>query len=155
MPRSLQEARLFTVAHPLSTGAAKIALYDELLCMLEGFLVEESAYLTLLVDGAHDGGGHLRAAHRALAIKDRRIIEDAGLRRASDSQLLQMVDFCAHAAFRSLQDKPNLDARFRRLYELTLSNLIYRPTDMEGDRLIRGRDYPHECSGCASERHAS
>jgi ABC-type cobalamin transport system ATPase subunit len=74
---------------------AKIALYDELLCCVEDFLSRERCHGTFIVDGSHDSDGHLRSAHRALLLKHRRIVEDAGLRRSSDSQLLQMADGCA------------------------------------------------------------
>jgi hypothetical protein len=147
------EARVFTAASPgEATGPAKIALYDDLLCMIEASLAEEGAHLTLMVDGAHDGGGHLRSAHRALLIKHRRIVEDAGLRRSSESQLLQMADCCAYAAFQSLQDKPTLDERFHRNYEEKLTALIYRPPGVEEGRAIRGLDYPHDRTGFPSER---
>jgi hypothetical protein len=148
------ESQLFTASsYPRATGAAKIDLYDELLCMMEGCLARTGTRLTVLVDGAHDSGGHLKSAHRALLVHDRRVVEDAGLRRSSESQLLQMADCCAHAAFQSVQDKPNLDEGFRRLYETVLSRLIYQPFQGSRSRLIRGLDYPHACEGCSSERH--
>jgi len=146
------DARLFTVATGSSTGAAKIALYDELLCFLEDFLATEGAHATLIVDGAHDSGGHLRAAHRALMIERRRVVEDAGLRRSMDSQLLQMTDCCAHAAFQSVQDRPNLDEKFRRHYETALARVIARPFDTEPGRWIRGLDYEADNRACPSER---
>jgi hypothetical protein len=151
---TLTDARLFTVSTPESTGVAKFALYDELLCFVEEFLATEGAHATFIVDGAHDGGGHLRAAHRALLINKRRIIEDAGLRRSSDSQLLQMVDWCAHAAFQSVQNKPSLDERFRRQYETALQRLIVRPFGVVDGRCIRGVDYEADTSSCPSERIA-
>jgi hypothetical protein len=118
------EARLFTVGSPDTSGMAKIVLYDELLCFVEDFLSSGGGHGTFIVDGAHDSGGHLRSAHRALLLNHRRIVEDAGLRRSSDSQLLQMADGCAHAAFQSVQNKASLDEKFRRQYETTLSRLI-------------------------------
>jgi hypothetical protein len=149
------EARLFTVFTGASTGAAKFALYDELLCFVEDFLSQEGAHATLIVDGAHDSGGHLRAAHRGLLIKRRRIIEDAGLRRSSESQLLQMADSCAHAAFQSVQNKSNLDEKFRRQYETALLRLIARPFGTDEGRCIRGLDYQGETVNCPSERISS
>lgn len=146
------EARLFTVLTKGATGAAKFALYDELLCLIEEFLSHESAQATFIVDGAHDSGGHLRSAHRALLLKHRRIVEDAGLRRSSDSQLLQMADCCAHAAFQSVQNKAGLDEKFRRQYETTMSRLIARPFDIEHGRSIRGLDYQGDSTNCPSER---
>ncbi len=146
------EARLFTTFTPSSTGEAKFALYDDLLCFVEDFLAAERGHATFLVDGGHDSGGHLRAAHRALLIKSRRVIEDAGLRRSSDSQLLQMADVCAHAAFQSIQDKPTLDVKFRRHYEKTLDRVIARPFGVAEGRCIRGHDYAADQTGCPSER---
>lgn len=148
------EARLFTVGSPGTSGMAKIVLYDELLCFVEDFLSSEGGHGTFIVDGAHDSGGHLRSAHRALLLKQRRIVEDAGLRRSSDSQLLQMADVCAHAAFQSVQNKASLDENFRRQYETTLSRLIARPFGIENGRCIRGLDYQGETTGCPSERVA-
>jgi hypothetical protein len=146
------DARLFTVLTGGTTGAAKFALYDDLLCFVEEFLSREGAHATFIVDGTHDSGGHLRSAHRALLIKQRRIIEDAGLRRSADSQLLQMADWCAHAAFQSVQNKPSLDERFRQQYETTMLRLIARPFGIEDGRCIRGLDYQGDTTNCPSER---
>ncbi len=146
------DARLFTVGSPSTSGAAKLALYDDLLCFVEDFLSSEGSHATFIVDGAHDSGGHLRSAHRALLIKHRRIVEDAGLRRSSDSQLLQAADCCAHAAFQSVQNKASLDEKFRRQYETTMSRLIARPFGVEDGRCIRGLDYAGDTTNCPSER---
>ena len=146
------DARLFTVGSPSTSGAAKLVLYDDLLCFVEDFLSGEGSHATFIVDGAHDGGGHLRSAHRALLIKQRRIVEDAGLRRSSDSQLLQIADFCAHAAFQSVQNKTSLDEKFRRQYETALSRLIARPFGVEDGRCVRGLDYAGDTTNCPSER---
>jgi hypothetical protein len=146
------DARLFTVGSPRTSGAAKLALYDDLLCFVEDFLSGEGSHATFIVDGAHDSGGHLRSAHRALLIKQRRIVEDAGLRRSSDSQLLQIADFCAHAAFQSVQNKTSLDEKFRRQYETALSRLIARPFGVEDGRCVRGLDYAGDTTNCPSER---
>lgn len=91
-----------------------------------------------MVDGGHDSGGHLHKCHRALKIRTRRIVEDAGMRRSHESQLLQMADWCAHAAFQSIQERADLDERFRRQYETKLDRLIFRPFDQEEGRCIRG-----------------
>ena len=146
------DARLFTVGSPSTSGAAKLVLYDDLLCFVEDFLSGEGSHATFIVDGAHDSGGHLRSAHRALLIKQRRIVEDAGLRRSSDSQLLQIADFCAHAAFQSVQNKTSLDEKFRRQYETALSRLIARPFGVEDGRCVRGLDYAGDTTNCPSER---
>jgi len=74
------------------------------------------------------------------------------LRRSSDSQLLQMADCCAHAAFQSVQNKASLDEKFRRQYETTMSRLIARPFDIERGRSIRGLDYQGDSTNCPSER---
>lgn len=144
------EARLLTVFTPEHSGPAKIALYDDLLCFIEEFLAPERAHATLIVDGAMDSGGHLRAAHRALLIRRRRILEDAALRRSTDSQLLQMADFCAYAAFQSLQGKRN--QVFSSRYEEVLDRLIERPFGVETGRCIRGFDYTGTIADCPSER---
>jgi hypothetical protein len=144
------EARVLTVYTPEHSGPAKLGLYDELLCFIEEFLAPEKAHATLLVDGAMDSGSHLRTAHRALLIKHRRIVEDAALRRSSDSQLLQMTDICAYAAFQSLQRKRN--AIFASRYENLLARLIQRPFGVDAGRCIRGFDYAAEIANCPSER---
>ena len=146
------DARVLTVYTSEHSGPAKIALYDELLCFTEEFLAPEKAHATLLVDGAMDGGSHLRAAHRALLIKHRRIVEDAALRRSSDSQLLQMTDICAYAAFQSLQGKRN--PAFASRYETLLDRLIQRPFGVDAGRCIRGFDYAADVANCPSERIA-
>jgi hypothetical protein len=146
------EARLLTVYTSEHSGPAKIALYDELLCFIEEFLAPEGAHATLLVDGATDSGSHFRAAHRGLLIKQRRTVEDAALRRSSDSQLLQMADVCAYAAFQSLQGKRN--PIFASRYEDLLGRLIQRPVGVEAGRCIRGYDYAAKIANCPSERIA-
>jgi len=147
------DARLLTVYTSEHSGPAKIALYDELLCFIEEFLASERAHATLVVDGAMDSGSHLRTAHRALLARRRRIVEDAALRRSSDSQLLQMSDICAYAAFQSLQSKRN--AVFASRYEHLLGRLIQRPFGVESGRCIRGFDYSATVAGCPSERIAT
>jgi len=135
------EARLFTVLCADSSGAGRIALYDELLAFIQEALEPDKAHAMLIVDGDEDSGGHLWSAHRRLDIRNRRIIEDAALRRSSDSQLLQMVDACVHAAFQSVQNKVNLDAKFKTYYETALDRLIERPFGTDIGRCIRGHDY--------------
>jgi hypothetical protein len=151
---SFPDARLFTTYTPTATGAAKLALYDDLLCFLEDFLIRERSHGMLVVDGLQDNGGHLRASHRALSIAKRRVVEDASHRRSSDSQLLQMADCCAYAALQSIQAKATLDIRFREQYQRSLTRVIARPADVEAGRCIRGLDYPADQTGCPSERAA-
>jgi hypothetical protein len=132
------EARVFTV---FKTGRrGKVALYSDLLCFIEEFLATERGHATVMVDGGHDSGGHLHRCHRALEIGERRIVEDAGMRRSHESQLLQMADWCAHAAFQSIQEREDLDQRFHRQYETALARLIVRPFEVEEGRCIRGLD---------------
>ncbi|HEX3238718.1 MAG TPA: DUF3800 domain-containing protein [Solirubrobacterales bacterium] len=133
------EARVLTVFKAGRWG--KIDLYRELLDFLEEFLGQENAHATVLVDGGHDSGGHLHKCHRALEIRSRRIVEDASMRRSHESQLLQMADWCAHAAFQSIQERPDLDERFKRQYEKALARLIVRPFEQDDGRAIRGFDY--------------
>jgi Protein of unknown function (DUF3800) len=138
------DARIFTVFKSGRKG--KVELYSELLCFLEEFLWQENAYATVMVDGGHDSGGHLQRCHRALKIRSRRVVEDAGMRRSHESQLLQMADWCAHAAFQSVQERTDLDERFKRQYETRLERLIVRPFDMDEGRCIRGLDYLPEAA---------
>ncbi|HEU5063958.1 MAG TPA: DUF3800 domain-containing protein [Solirubrobacterales bacterium] len=136
------DARIFTVFKAGRKG--KMELYGELLCFLEEFLAQEGAHATVMVDGGHDSGGHLHKCHRALEIRSRRVVEDAGMRRSHESQLLQMADWCAHAAFQSVQERVDLDERFKRQYETSLKRLIVRPFDQDEGRCIRGLDYASE-----------
>lgn len=152
---SLPDAQLFTTSTPSSTGPAKFELYEDLLCFIEAFLLTGQAHATLIVDGLHDGGGHLRRAHRALLIKRRRVLEDASHRSSADSQLLQMVDLAAYAALQSIQLKPGLDPKLTGAYEKSLARIIVRPTDQTEGRAIRGLDYPADQGDCPSERAAS
>jgi len=133
------EARIFTVFKGGRHG--KIDLYSDLLCFIEEFLSQEGGHAMMVVDGGHDSGGHLHKCHRALEIGARRIVEDAGMRRSHESQLLQMADWCAHAAFQSIQKREDLDERFHRQYETALARLIVRPFEVEEGRCIRGLDY--------------
>lgn len=135
---TFSEARVLTVFKSGRRG--KIALYSDLLRFIEEFLGQERAHATVMVDGGHDSGGHLHKCHRALEIRARRIIEDAGMRRSHESQLLQMADWCAHAAFQSIQERADLDVRFIRQYETALDRLIVRPIDQLDGRCIRGLD---------------
>jgi hypothetical protein len=130
------DARIFTVFKAGRKG--KVGFYRDLLCFLE------NAHATVMVDGGHDSGGHLHKCHRALKIRSRRVVEDAGMRRSHESQLLQMADWCAHAAFQSVQERADLDERFKRQYETRLDRLIVRPFDQDEGRCIRGLDYSSE-----------
>jgi len=133
------EARVFTVFKSGRKG--KVDLYSDLLCFVQEFLELENAHVTVMVDGGHDSGDHLHKCHRALKIRTRRIVEDAGMRRSHESQLLQMADWCAYAAFQSIQERPDLDERFKRQYETVLDRLIVRPFEQGEGRCIRGLDY--------------
>lgn len=144
------EAKVLTVFTPDRLG--KVALYDDLLCFVEEAVEAERGHCTLMVDGAMDSGGHIRTAHRALEIKRRRVIEDGTHRRSSDSQLLQMADFCAYSAFQSVQDNENRDPRFNRNYETLLKRLIVRPFGEDAGRCIRGLDVEAGLHDCVSQR---
>jgi hypothetical protein len=136
------EARLLTVFKPGRKG--KIGLYADLLTFLDEFLERERAYAIVLVDGGHDSGGNLHKCHRALDIKTRRIVEDAGLRRSHESHLLQMVDWCAYSAFQGIQDRETLTAEFKSTYEEKLGRLIVRPFETDQGACIRGFDWDPE-----------
>ncbi|HEY5943558.1 MAG TPA: DUF3800 domain-containing protein [Solirubrobacterales bacterium] len=133
------EARILTTFKSGRKG--KVGLYADLLCFLEDFLEREKAFAVVMVDGGHDSGGNLHRCHRALEIRTRRIVEDAGLRRSHESHLLQMVDWCAYSAFQAIQDRANLSPKFKSVYERRLDRLIVRPFEMEEGRCIRGFDY--------------
>jgi hypothetical protein len=135
------EARVLTVYRSGRKG--KIGLYAELLTFLEEFLERECAHAVVLVDGGHDSGGNLHKCHRALDIKTRRIVEDAGLRRSHESHLLQMVDWCAYSAFQVIQDRGSLSEDFKSTYEAKLDRLIVRPFEAEG-ACIRGFNWDPE-----------
>jgi uncharacterized protein DUF3800 len=143
--KGLKTIGTFTEARILTTFKAgrkgKIDLYADLLRFLEDFLAREKAFAVVLVDGGHDSGGHLLRCHRALDLKTRRIVEDAGLRRSHESHLLQMVDWCAYSAFQAIQDRDNRHPAFKASYERELSRLIVRPFEMKDGRCIRGFDY--------------
>jgi hypothetical protein len=133
------EAHVLTVYKPGRKG--KTGLYADLLCFLEEFLAREKAYAVVLVDGGHDSGAKLHGCHRSLAIKTRRIVEDAGLRRSHESHLLQMVDWCAYSAFQAIQDRENLADSFKSAYERELDALIVRPFEVDDGLCIRGFDW--------------
>ncbi len=133
------EARLLTTFKPGRKG--KIDLYADLLAFVEEFLSRERAYAVVMVDGGHDSGGNLHKCHRALEIKTRRIVEDAGLRRSHESHLLQMVDWCAYAAFQTIQDRDNLSEAFKSHYKNELDRLIVRPFEVDEGACIRGFDW--------------
>jgi hypothetical protein len=138
---TFSEARVLTTYKPGRKG--KVGLYADLLRFLEAFLERERAHALVMVDGGHDSGGNLHKCHRALEIKTRRVVEDAGLRRSHESHLLQMADWCAYAAFQAIQDLDKRDPNFKASYERELNQLIVRPFDLEpeGGRCIRGFDY--------------
>lgn len=123
----------------LDEGQAELALGSD--GEVLPILARERAYAVVMVDGGHDSGGNLHRCHRALEIKTRRIVEDAGLRRSHESHLLQMVDWCAYSAFQAIQDRPNLSAAFKSTYERQLDKLIVRPFEVEKGPCIRGFDW--------------
>jgi hypothetical protein len=136
---TFSDARVFTVFAADRSAASRIALYGDLLCFVEQSLLTEHAHAAFVVDGAPTDIPHFRAPHRALAIEKRRIVEDATVRHSLESQLLQMVDFCAYAALQSLQRKRN--KIFASAYETKLGQIIERPEGMIEGRCIRGYDY--------------
>jgi hypothetical protein len=83
------------------------------------------------------------ASHRALRIQRRRVLEDPAFRGADDSQLLQMADFCAHAAHRSVVNDPQRAPQFNTAYQTHLNAIIERPVVVPAvtGRAIRGLDY--------------
>lgn len=137
---TFDQARVITVHTSDPSGPAKIGAYRSLLRVLQQFLEAEHAWATLIIDGIDDGGGHIHAAHRELDIKTRRILEDAGHRSSAQSQLLQMADLCAHAAFQSITENPRHDPKFWAVYVKHLCGLIHRPFEIAEGRCIWGLD---------------
>lgn len=121
---TFEEASLFTVATASTTDESKYGLYASLLEWLETELLLESAFGLVVLDGG-DPGHKFRRRHRELSIKTRRIIEDPQPCPSHESQLIQMADWCVHAAFRHLRaSDAHDDLRTIALYPLALEKLI-------------------------------
>jgi hypothetical protein len=137
------EARVLTVHGTDPSGVGKVDLYNELLCFLEEMMFADKGRTLVIVDGADELDRSYRASHRALRIQRRRVLEDPAFRGADDSQLLQMADFCAHAAHRSVVNDPQRAPQFNTAYQTHLNAIIERPVVVPAvtGRAIRGLDY--------------
>jgi hypothetical protein len=71
---------------------------------LDELLADLGEEAIIVVDGLDDSS--YRPAHRQLNIKTRRIIEDPLMQSSRHSQLIQMADLVAHAAFQHLVADP-------------------------------------------------
>ena len=121
---TFEDAKLFTAAVRSSTDEAKYDLYAFLLAWIEADMTSEDSFGLVVLDGG-DPGHKFRRRHRDLDIKTRRIIEDPQLVPSDESQLIQMVDWIVHAAFRHIRgDVDRDDLRTIALYPTVLERLI-------------------------------
>jgi hypothetical protein len=89
-------------------GVTLAALYQWFIGELDGVLGSFNEEAMVVVDGLDDS--RFRPAHRSLELKTRRIIEDPLMQSSRHSQLIQMADLVAHAAFQHEARDP--DRRF-------------------------------------------
>ncbi len=75
-------------------------LYHWWIGELDELLADRDEEAIIVVDGLDDSS--YRPAHRALDLRARRIIEDPLMQSSRHSQLIQMADLIAHAAFQHL-----------------------------------------------------
>jgi hypothetical protein len=111
------EALIYTIAVDTTS---KHPLYASLLAWLNDDLTDRGARGILVLDGL-DQGHQFRRRHRDLDLRTRRIIEDPIPCPSHESQLIQMADFCAHAAFRGIRGtdpRPVVELYRRRLARL-------------------------------------
>ncbi|MBM4515519.1 DUF3800 domain-containing protein [Rhodococcus hoagii] len=120
-------------------GSDSMTAYALLLEELEKWATQEDSYLLMMYDGKELGRGDsvesedailrdhspLRALHRELPIKSRRIIEDVVTKDSRYSQFIQAVDLLAYGAFyhdvwqnpdrwpRKVRDAQSADQRIR------------------------------------------
>jgi|SRR5215203_366686 len=78
--------------------------YAWFIAELDELLADLGEEAIIVVDGLDDSS--YRPAHRQLDIKTRRIIEDPLMQSSRHSQLIQMADLVAHAAFQHLVADP-------------------------------------------------
>ena len=71
-------------------------------------LIKQDAYAIMIVDGGVDGAPdpHVRAAHRDLDFRTRRLLEDGWLQPARANQLVQVADHVVHTAYQAARKKP-------------------------------------------------
>jgi hypothetical protein len=78
--------------------------YAWFIAELDGLLADLDEEAIVVVDGLDDSS--YRPAHRQLDIKTRRVIEDPLMQSSRHSQLIQMADLVAYAAFQHLVADP-------------------------------------------------
>jgi hypothetical protein len=127
------DATLFTAYSP---DTNKYDLYGDLIRWIDDTLQVDGEFGVVVLDGL-DQGMHYRARHRNLPIKSRRVLEDPMECPSHGSQLIQMVDLCAHAAFRHVRASPNDSAQMRNAYPDLLAPIL-APTPDGGSGLILG-----------------
>ncbi|HEY6762607.1 MAG TPA: DUF3800 domain-containing protein [Baekduia sp.] len=93
-------AKVFTV-HRDDTD--KMAAYCELLRRVEQLLAATDELGVMVVDGLDEGH---RAEHRELTLASRHVLEDPWMQPAHASQLIQIADLLAHAAFQAVVRNP-------------------------------------------------
>lgn len=114
------DAQLFTAYSP---DTNKYDLYGELIRWVDDTLRVDDEFGLVVLDGL-DQGMHYRARHRSLPIKSRRILEDPMECPSHGSQLIQMADLCAHAAFRHARASPNDSVQIRNAYPELLAPIL-------------------------------
>jgi len=85
-------------------GKTLAEAYAWFITRLDELLADLGENAIVVVDGLDDSS--YRPAHRQLDIKTRRIIEDPLMQSSRHSQLIQMADLVAHAAFQHLVADP-------------------------------------------------
>jgi hypothetical protein len=88
-------------------GAVKAEAYAAMLDEVDNLLFKQSAHGVVVVDGGADGlpDPHVRAAHRKLDLRTRRVAEDGWLQPARMNQLVQAADLVAHTAYQATRKK--------------------------------------------------
>jgi hypothetical protein len=116
-----EEISVLAVASPNMTVGE---LYHWWIGELDELLADRDEEAIIVVDGLDDSS--YRPAHRALDLRARRIIEDPLMQSSRHSQLIQMADLIAHAAFQHLAG----DAKKRFMwdwYPRLLPNSVFAP----------------------------
>jgi hypothetical protein len=85
-------------------GAGVPETYKRFVTTVDEWLGDMGEWGLLIVDGKDDAS--YRPAHRSLELRTRRIIEDPLMQSSRHSQLIQMADLAAHAAFQHLKEDP-------------------------------------------------
>ncbi len=128
---TFHDARLFTV---YADGVDKLGLYEELIGWLDEALSIENEFGLVLLDGL-DQGHRYRASHRRLVLRDRCLLEDPMECASHGSQLIQMADLCAHAAFRYVRDLETDPIQLRQAFVSTLAPIVEIPPVGFGDHI--------------------